>query len=102
MTPSRRSKLNRIVSGGTIIAMLTDNQSDINFARIYANSESRGYHTGFNLKRFHYLVPFADGLPINFHGMNKDPRRKALRDHCKQHDIKLNIINNEMFEAFIK
>lgn len=101
MNSSQRNRIDKVLRNGVIVLTMTGIDKPEFTARLYINSESRGYHTDFQVKHFFYVISFKDGSPIAIEGVTKDSRRKNILNHFKTNKISHSVVNQEYFTEWL-
>lgn len=101
MTRSKRDKLKFVLNRGQIVLTMTKTDEIGVTARLYRNSESRGYQTDFQLRPFFYIISFHDGVPVWIEAVTKDARRKNIVKHLTEQSLDWQIVNQESFDLWV-
>jgi hypothetical protein len=101
MNSSERKRLDSVLRNGVRFMELTSTGKPGIKAIGFANSESRGYKTEFDVKHFFYLLTKDDKGFFGIKGITKDSRRKTFKSHCRENNIDCQIINQKWFEIWL-
>ena len=96
LSKSKQTKLSSIMNNGTPFVFLPGKDSP-GSARIYVNSESRGYSTGYHHRNFFYLVSFIHQTPRNIIGLGNNHQVKTMRQYWETQGIDYTITDNHLW-----